>query len=97
MNRATTEPTTAPTSGDNLAVKVARTFIARATNLDMRKGVKRDRDALSFVIGAAAGVSAAHPDGDACPDYKRLELLAFMVASRGYKFLEEIVAKEKQS
>jgi hypothetical protein len=78
-----------------IAVKVAESFIARAkaTAVLMGHGVKRDRAALEFICGAAAGVSAAHPEGDACADYKALELVAFMVASRGYVFLEEIVAK----
>jgi hypothetical protein len=87
-----------PTPAPILAVKVAESFVARAKALEVTigRGVKRDRAALEFVCGAAAGVSAASPEGDQSPEYKSLELMAFMVATRGYAFIEEIVARGPQ-
>ena len=81
----------------NVAVQVAKTFIARAAELEhsLGKGVKRDRAALDFVCGAAAGVSAMSEHGDNAPEYKSLEMVAFMVASRGFAFLVEIAEGSK--
>ena len=57
--------------------------------------MKRDRSALDFVCGAAAGVSAMSEHGDNAPEYKSLEMVAFMVASRGFAFLVEIAEGSK--
>jgi hypothetical protein len=89
----------------SISVHVARTFIQRATESGKTKGVKRDRDALEFVCGAAAAVKAVAEDPNtatttainAGEQYKSLEWTAFMVASRGFAFLEELVKEKGQS
>lgn len=77
----------------NIAVKVARQFITRAQTQRMTKGVKRDKAALEYVCGAGT-VVALYDRLEFKADAHALELLAFMVATRGYAYLEEIVATE---
>lgn len=72
----------------NLKQQVAQFFIERAKAQEMRGGA-RDRAAIEFVVGAAASAVITH--GASSPEYGELSLLAFLVATRGYVELEEVV------
>lgn len=82
---------------ESVSVKVARAFIARATESGKTKGVKRDRDALEFICGAAAACKAfaenhtGVPSTNASESFKTLEGAAFMVSIDGYAYLEKLV------
>lgn len=80
----------------NIAAKVAREFITRAKTQRMTKGVKRDKAALEYCCGAGTAI-ALLGRVELKADQHALELLAFMVATRGYVYLEEIVAKEGEA
>lgn len=81
-----------------ISVQVAAAFIARAKSMEMGRGVKRDRAALEFVCGAATALRAAAEASEgvasinAGESYKAVEMVAAMVAVRGYSFLVEIEA-----
>lgn len=85
---------------ESVSKQIAKKFIARAAECAKPKGVKRDREALEFVCGAAAACEAiaANNTGvaaiNAGESAKQLAWVAFMVATRGYSFLEETASAD---
>lgn len=81
---------------ESVSKQIAKAFIRRATESQKPKGIKRDREALEFVCGAAAACEAIAGTNtgvaaiNASESAKQLSWTAFMVASRGYLFLEEV-------
>lgn len=83
-----------------ISVKIARQFVERATEQRMKKGSGRDKAALEFVLGAVGALRTLEPEepkygANIAEQIKNLEMCAFMVSSRGFRFLEELATKDK--